>query len=73
MVKTVEELKELILWAKEQKISSIKIGEVAFEISAYALLDSTTPYTEQPTTEGLSEPDETQKTEDDNDLYWSTR
>lgn len=78
MVKSLEELKELILWAKEQKISSIKIGDIAFEVSTHAFNEALIASLQEPTkaevpTEGLSDADKQQKIEDDEDLYWSTR
>lgn len=33
MIKSIEELKQFILWAKEQEIKSLKVGEVEIHIS----------------------------------------
>lgn len=33
MVNTISELKELIIWAKEQSLQSLKIGDVEFKFS----------------------------------------
>lgn len=75
MIKTINELKEFILWAKEQKVSSVKIGDVAFEISNLALIEATElkPYAEQPTSVGLNEQDAQEQKEDDDLLMWSSR
>ena len=31
MLKTVDDIKNLVLWAKEQKIKNIQIGEIIFQ------------------------------------------
>lgn len=74
MVKNIEELKELILWSKEQKLTAVKIGDVEFHFSNLALaeLSKLNLELEQPT-EGLSETDEKQKKQDIDDLFWSSR
>lgn len=36
MIKTVEELKDLIIFAREQKLKTLKIGEISLEISDLA-------------------------------------
>lgn len=76
MVKTIEELKELIKWAKEQKISAVKIGDIEFHVSTQALSEvifEQAKASESSPTEGLSELEQKQKIEDDEDLFWSTR
>lgn len=39
MVKTVEELKELILWAKKERIQALKVGDIEVHMSALAFTD----------------------------------
>ena len=75
MITTIKELKEFILWAKEQKISSVKIGDIAFEVSNLALIEATDipAYVEQPSTTGLNEQDLNEQKEDEDLLMWSTR
>lgn len=36
MLKTIDELKDLILFARQQKLKSLKIGEIELEISELA-------------------------------------
>ena len=38
MFKTVEELKEFISWARTEKVLKMRIADVEFELSAFALL-----------------------------------
>jgi len=76
----VTELKELILWAKSHKIRSLKLGDVSFEISELAFVDSL-PDISAPQPIDLSVPPMSNKlpdgnqqpTEDDELLYWSSR
>jgi hypothetical protein len=80
MVKSIEELKALILWCKQEKVLSIKLDNCSFEISSMGLIE------DMVTTENailnedsknviqkdLIEEDLSQSS-DDEDLYWSTR
>jgi hypothetical protein len=38
MIKTVSELKEFIVWAKSQKVKSVKLGDIHVELSDLALI-----------------------------------
>lgn len=40
MIKTVTELKELLLWAKSEKIKSLKLGDMQVEFSDLGLIES---------------------------------
>ena len=40
MITSIDELKELIIWAKSQKLKSLKVGEVIFEFSDLGLIES---------------------------------
>ena len=76
MVTTIAELKELILWAKEQKLSALKLGDVEFHFDRLALIDNPFNQPETPKSpplDGLSEADQKQNKEDDADLFWSSR
>ncbi len=42
MITNVSELKELIIWAKEQKLQTLKLGEVEFTFSNLALIEGLT-------------------------------
>lgn len=46
MIKTIEELKDLIIFARANKVKSLKIGELELEVSELAHID-TTPGLEQ--------------------------
>lgn len=39
---TISELKDLILYAREHKLKSLKVGEIAFEISEIAHISEST-------------------------------
>ena len=79
MVKDINELKNLILWAKEQKVKSIKIADIHFELSDLALVESMSSIEDLILNEDKktviqkdlidSEPE----TSDEDELYWSTR
>lgn len=36
MIKTIDELKDLIIFAREQKLKTLKIGEIVIEVSDIA-------------------------------------
>ena len=40
MVTNVQELKDLIIWLKANRVKSLKIGDVAVEMSDYAHIES---------------------------------
>ncbi len=80
MVKDINELKNLILWAKEQKVKSIKIADIHFELSDLALVEGFQSLEEAILNENktnvvqkdLIESEQSSKEEDNEDLYWST-
>ena len=39
MINNTEELKKLITWAKENKVKSLKIGEISFELSELSFIE----------------------------------
>lgn len=84
MIKTVEELKELIEWAKKARVKSLKVHGVEVELSDYAFIEqlndapevvaaasdvSVAPKTPDWT---AGTPAEDSKAEEE-DLFWSTR
>lgn len=84
MVNSVNELKELIVWLKTQRVKSLSIGEISIEISDYAHLEgvadesmATKPskVTDAPSAEnnGLDELISSTDKVDDDDLYFSAR
>lgn len=80
MVKDINELKNLILWAKEQKVKSIKIADIHFELSDLALIEDLTSVEDAILNEDkktvvqkdLIESNQSSKEEDSEDLFWST-
>lgn len=84
MLKNTEELKEFILWAKEQGLKEVKVGEHVFSFSEYELAkklmqESETTYSpeqsEQSTNvraQNLRE-DLDNFSEDDEIRYWSSK
>lgn len=75
MISNISELKELITWAKANKLNRLKIGEIEFELSELNHVES------YPDVPGLMTPAESAKIpngnaeppEDEQLLYWSTR
>ena len=47
MIKNISELQELIIWAKSQKLKSLSVGEIKFEFSDLAALESLPDLTAQ--------------------------
>lgn len=81
MVKDINELKNLILWCKSEKIKSIKIADISFELSDLALTEDMTSVedailNENKTTviqKDLMDAEPSQTDEDEEALFWSTR
>lgn len=79
MVNSIEELKKLILWCKEQKVKSLKVAEYSFELSDLALIEDLKSVEDAILDEDkktIVQKDlvDSQPTpeEEDEDLYWST-
>lgn len=79
MVNNIEELKNLILWCKEQKVKSLKVAEYSFELSDLALVEDLHSFEDATLNEDkktVTQKDlmDSQPTpeEDAEDLYWST-
>jgi hypothetical protein len=78
MLSKIEDLKELVVWAKSQKIKSLKIGEISFEFSELSHLDALPDLS---VSKDLAVPPSSprlpggnvQLSEEENDLFWSTR
>jgi hypothetical protein len=84
MIKSIDELKEFILWSKSQKVKSIKVGDIVIEISDLAFIegfqdlgtsepDKKTPDISVPSTSTRLPDGNQQPAEEDEDLYWSAR
>jgi CO dehydrogenase/acetyl-CoA synthase delta subunit len=77
MVNNIEELKNLIIWAKEQKVKSFKIADIHIELSDLALVENLTYQVTDPNielTDKIKSTEEAQTAEEQNeDLFWSTR
>ena len=59
MLKNVDELKELIVWMKTQKVASIKIDSIEVQLSQYAFIEGLVSEATTPTVAKLTEQDET--------------
>lgn len=77
MFTNIEDLKKFIIWAKTQKLHSVEVEGVKFEISPYAFIDSIgevpTPQTEPietPTDEELLIMNENFQNKEDEDLLY---
>jgi hypothetical protein len=78
---TTQELKDLILWAKDNKVKSISAFGAAFELSDLAFIENLQDLGSPEPEKDLSVPPKsnklpdgnTQPTEDDELLYWSSR
>lgn len=53
---SISELKDLILWAKKEKVSVIKLGDVQFELSIMALTQDLQDLANPEATKDLSVP-----------------
>lgn len=81
MITNISELKDLILWAKSQKVKSLKLGDITFELSDLALVEGLTELGAEATTTDLAVPPSSsrlpngnaQANQDEEDLFWSTR
>jgi hypothetical protein len=83
MIANVDELKELITWARSQRLKSVSINGISFEFSEFAHVESlpdiaATAYQSEA---GLDKPASSiklpdgnaQPTEEDELLFWSAR
>jgi hypothetical protein len=74
MINNIEQLKELILWAKNEKVKSFKVDNVAVEISDLAFFEASASLTGLETAPKSTALPSNQAlpTEEDELLYWST-
>lgn len=78
MINNTEELKNLIIWCKQQKIKSVKLNGIEFEISEISFIqeENVNPLKEttgEYNTDTLIDTDKTQEDwENDPDLFHST-
>lgn len=74
MIKSVEELKALILWAKEQKLKRLKVGDIEVEVSDISILESVQveKLVSPPTGSMPQQATQTENEEDDELLYYSS-
>jgi len=77
MIKNIAELKQLIQWAKDNKVKSINLGDIKFELSDFAYIEGA-ELTDEQIASGLSEYNtdtltDTLKDEENEDLlFWSS-
>ena len=76
MIKDLNELKVFILWAKSQRIKSLELDGVKFELSDLAFIDQFNEANANDKLETAVDKSkfesEQQNNEDDEDLYWSS-
>lgn len=78
MIKTISELKEFMVWAKSQKIKSVTMADISFEFSELSHIDalpdisSAKDLAVPPSSTKLPDGN-AQLSEDEQDLFWSTR
>lgn len=78
---TINELKDLIIWAKENRVKSIKLEGTEFELSDLAFMENLQDLGNPEPQKDLSVPPKsdrlpdgnTQPSEDDELLFWSSR
>ncbi len=81
MIKDVNDLKDIIIWAKAQKVKSLKIGEISFDLSDLALVEGLAEFDSSKPSTDLSTPPSSprlpdgnaQANEEEEELFWSTR
>jgi len=74
MIENISDLKDLIDWAKANKVKRLKLKDIEFELSDIAFFAETAQ--QVPLTDLLSsepvQPESPQNLLDDPDLYWSS-
>jgi hypothetical protein len=78
MISNLNELKQLIIWAKEQGITAIKVGDIQVEISPAAVMESmiasgTVKSEPLDTSKTLTDAEELDPEEEKQLKYWSSR
>lgn len=80
MIKKVEDLKEFILWCKEQKIGAIKINDIEINFTNLAFIEDVSSFNEDMDLDGSTINEGLKKSElklngdevDDETLFWSS-
>lgn len=75
MINTAKELKDLITWAKENKVLSIKINNIEFKLSELSFLPEENQVTidlKEAIGDTLTDTEQINPTENEELLYWST-
>jgi len=78
MITNLDQLKNIILWCKDQKIKKLKLKDLEFEISELDFIpadSNETPLFENaktPNKETLADTTKETAIEDDPDLFWSS-
>lgn len=68
---TIEQVKDLIIWAKEQKVQALSIGDVGVTFSPLAFIDESP--SSQTFSQEVIEPNNPNAPQDDEDLFWSAK
>jgi len=77
MLKNIQEIKQFIEWAKENKVKSFKSGDIEFEISELAMIPGEEENQARiksllESTETITDTDPEANEDDEEALYWST-
>lgn len=71
MIKSVEEFKELVLWAKKNKVKRLKVDSIEVDISELAFLDEDNAIRDIKFP-NITNNQESQDAEDEDLMYWSS-
>jgi hypothetical protein len=72
MFKSIEELKSFIIWAKQNQLSSVKVGEFQVEISQIGILESSGHLAPTDKSKPIPSIPKTEEDEDEDLLFWSS-
>lgn len=72
MFKSPKELKNFIIWAKNNKIKRVKVGDIEVEISDLAFIEDQLPLGSQINTPVSPSQGEQDEKEEQELLYWSS-
>lgn len=71
MLNNINEIKEFITWAKENKVKSFKSGDLEFEISEIAMIPEEELKPGLPLADTLTDTDPEAAEDDEEALFWS--
>ena len=76
MFKKIKEIKDFIVWCKNNKVKSVKYGDLEFELSEISFVDEISSIKADEMSQEIKEKNilnnESTNKEDDEMLYWSS-